>query len=72
MEQLMTFVLIVWLSLDGLIIATGWFAVATIKPRWPEWWRRVVADELPVAGSRWFVASCSTDNEQPPRMRISS
>lgn len=49
MQQLMTWLsnaMIVWLSLDVLIIAAGWYAVAIIKPHWPDWWRRVVADEM--------------------------
>ena len=36
----------IWASLDTLAIATGWYLVATIKPHYPNWWRRMVADDI--------------------------
>jgi len=36
---------VIWLSIDIVTIATGWYAVTVIKPRWPAWWRRVVANQ---------------------------
>jgi hypothetical protein len=36
---------LVWLSLDVLIIATGWYLVKAVKPNFPHWWQRVIADE---------------------------
>ena len=41
--------IVIWLSLDILIIATGWYAVTTIKPYFPNWWKRTIADVEPDA-----------------------
>lgn len=41
--------IIIWLSIDILIIATGWYAVTTIKPYFPNWWKRTIADVEPDA-----------------------
>jgi hypothetical protein len=38
---------VIWLSLDVLIIATGWYAVKAIKPLFPNWWKEVIADNAP-------------------------
>ncbi|GIK41652.1 MAG: hypothetical protein BroJett011_54850 [Chloroflexota bacterium] len=37
-------VAVIWLAIDILVIASVWYAVTTIKPICPNWWRRVVAD----------------------------
>ena len=39
--------IVIWLSIDILIIATGWYLVTTIKPLCPEWWKREVVDDEP-------------------------
>jgi|GEM_PF-6044156 len=44
MEWLLKLV-VIWLSIDILIIATGWYFVTTIKPLCPGWWKRVVVDD---------------------------
>jgi len=46
MDWLLKFV-VLWLSIDVVIIATAWYAATLIKPQWPNWWRRVVVDEDP-------------------------
>jgi hypothetical protein len=46
MDWLLKFLLI-WLSIDVVIIATGWYAVTVIKPYFPNWWRRAVVDDAP-------------------------
>ena len=46
MDWLLKFMAI-WLSLDILIVATAWYGIATIKPLYPNWWRRVIADDDP-------------------------
>ena len=46
MESVLDFI-ILWLSLDVIIVATGWYMVTTIKPRCPNWWRRTIADDDP-------------------------
>ena len=38
---------LVWLSIDIVIIASVWYAVATIRPLYPGWWRRVIVDDDP-------------------------
>ncbi len=37
--------ILIWLSLDVLLVATGWFLITTIKPRYSRWWQRNIADE---------------------------
>jgi hypothetical protein len=37
----------IWLGINILIIVTGWYLVSTLSRRFPEWWRRVVVDEIP-------------------------
>ncbi len=36
---------ILWVCLDVVIIATGWYLASTIQPLFPDWWRRNIADE---------------------------
>lgn len=38
--------IIVWLSIDIVIMATGWYGVSTIKQISPDWWERVIACEV--------------------------
>ncbi|MFQ5611773.1 MAG: hypothetical protein ACE5H9_06530 [Anaerolineae bacterium] len=38
---------VLWLAFTLIVLATGWYLLSTIKLRWPDWWRRVVADEAP-------------------------
>ena len=35
----------VWATIDAIIIAVGWCFVTVIKPRYPEWWRRVIVNK---------------------------
>ncbi|MCL4304244.1 MAG: hypothetical protein KJ077_51655 [Anaerolineae bacterium] len=39
--------LVIWLSFDIVVFATGWYAVKTIKPSFPNWWKRHIADYGP-------------------------
>jgi hypothetical protein len=39
--------LVVWLSFDVVVIASGLYLVRAIKPKFPNWWRQVVADDRP-------------------------
>ncbi|GIK41743.1 MAG: hypothetical protein BroJett011_55760 [Chloroflexota bacterium] len=39
--------LVIWLSFDVVVIASGWYLVRAIKPKFPNWWRQAVADERP-------------------------
>ena len=41
------YVLVIWISLDIIILATCWYACTTIAPRWPELWRQIVVDDEP-------------------------
>ena len=34
----------IWLSIDIVTLATGWYAVTVVRPRWSARWRRVVAN----------------------------
>ena len=36
--------IIIWLSIDIVIIATGWYMV-TLKQYFPDWWEQVIACE---------------------------
>jgi len=39
--------IVIGLSIEILIMATGWYAVTTIKPYFPNWWKRTIADVEP-------------------------
>ena len=39
--------IVIWLTIDILVITTGWYAVTTIKPYFPNWWKRTIADIEP-------------------------
>lgn len=39
--------IIIWLMLDVFIMAGVWVAINTIKPRYPEFWKRVIVDHEP-------------------------
>ncbi len=43
---LLAFIL-AWLCLDVLIIIAIWLFTALIRPRFPNWWRRIIADRDP-------------------------
>ena len=38
---------ILCICLDVVIIVTLWYFVKIVKPRFPDWWQRVVVDEEP-------------------------
>ncbi len=38
---------LLWLSIDIVIIATAWYGITTLKPHFPNWWKRVIADVEP-------------------------
>jgi len=38
---------IIWLILDVLIMVGVWFAISTIKPRYPELWQRIIVGDEP-------------------------
>ncbi|MBN1220860.1 MAG: hypothetical protein JXM69_18200 [Anaerolineae bacterium] len=40
-------VFIVWLCVDLVVIVVGLFLKIVIKPRYPNWWRQVMADYDP-------------------------
>jgi hypothetical protein len=44
LEWLLKF-LVIWLSIDIIIIATVWYCNSTLKPFCPDWWRRVIVDD---------------------------
>ncbi len=38
--------LVLWFSSSVVILATGWYLTATIKPYFPKWWaRHIVSDD---------------------------
>jgi hypothetical protein len=37
---------VIWFSLDVVIMATGWYAKSIVKVQFPNWWRRVICDLL--------------------------
>jgi len=45
--HLSTMGLVIWLSLDALILSVAWAAVYIIEPRWPVWWRDDIVDRYP-------------------------
>ena len=45
---------IIWMGLNTMIMATCWYLVTSIKPLFPDWWRRVVVDEEPGFSDVWI------------------
>lgn len=39
--------LITWLSIDVVVIATGWYANNVVRVYFPNWWKRVICDDQP-------------------------
>lgn len=39
--------LVIWTSIDVLVIATGWYARSVIKAQFPIWWKRAICDDGP-------------------------
>ena len=61
--------IVIWFSIDVVIIATGWYAVNVIKPHFPNWWRRVIVDVEPKIwlASPKVVLPVSVEASQPHR-----
>jgi len=38
---------VIWLCIDVVVIATGWYAAAAIRRQFPRWWRQTIVDDLP-------------------------
>lgn len=47
MDMLLFKIVVLWIAVDTVLIATGWFFATTVKSLWPSWWRRAVVDEAP-------------------------
>jgi hypothetical protein len=39
--------LILWVAIDIITIATGWYGVKVIRQRFPNWWKNNIADIAP-------------------------
>ncbi len=39
--------IIIWLTLDALIIAGIWYGITVVKTRHPQWWKQVIVDDEP-------------------------
>jgi hypothetical protein len=37
--------LVIWFSIDVVVLVTGWYAVFTIRPRFSDWWKQHIVDE---------------------------
>ncbi len=49
--------LITWLSIDVVVIATGWYINTVARVYFPNWWKQVICDDLP-ATSLEFARDC--------------
>lgn len=38
--------LVLWFSISIVTLATAWYGYVVIRPRWPDWWRQIVADNI--------------------------
>ena len=45
--ELLTKIIVNWLLLDVLIIATIWYTTSTIQPLCPSWWKAHICDDAP-------------------------
>ena len=34
----------IWLVIDTIIVTVMWYLAKIIKPRYPDWWRRMITD----------------------------
>lgn len=46
LEWLLIFI-VLWISISIITIATSWYFAETIRPFFPKWWKRYVADDEP-------------------------
>jgi hypothetical protein len=46
LEWIFSFIL-AWLCLDVIIIVAIWGFTHIVRPRFPDWWRRIIADRDP-------------------------
>ena len=37
----------IWLAADIIILVSVWYAISTIRPLFPRWWRNFVCDKAP-------------------------
>ena len=44
MDWLLKF-LIIWFSIDVVVIATGWYVENAIRVQFPNWWREVICGD---------------------------
>jgi hypothetical protein len=47
MVDLLLKLAVILLSLNVLIVATGWYATNTLKYYFPGWWQRTIVDKDP-------------------------
>lgn len=40
-------VLVAWLALDIIFLATIWYAISTIRPYCTRWWKAHICDDAP-------------------------
>jgi hypothetical protein len=38
-------IVIIWFSIDTLVISTAWYTATTLRQIKPDWWRQVVLEE---------------------------
>ena len=62
------YIMVVWVSVSVVILATCWYAGAVLKQFWPEWWQQVVVDTDPdfEANDHGFAA-CSSGQRKKVR-----
>ncbi len=62
MNWLLNF-LITWLSIDVVLIATGWYANKVVRAYFPNWWKQVIWDDPPDTSSELAEVT-----QSPPTM----
>lgn len=64
---------VIWLVIDLVVIATAWYLNQAIRPKFPDWWREIVADDRRSAASKqWEKAELGRSLEEVSRHEISN
>ncbi len=53
--------LVIWIGVDVLVIATCWYLISTIKPYFPNWWKQNMVIEV----DRYFETESGLGEAEP-------
>jgi hypothetical protein len=71
LEWLLMFA-IIWLCLSVIIIATGWYMAESLQSFFPNWWKRVIADDEPEQGVSVLSSPVESVADKQPNLQETS